>query len=237
MSLITYLIPVYNEVKTIREAINNLINFNFKVAEILIIDNGSTDGSVDIIQEFKDYKNIKIVLKNKNFGWGDTFKRSLKIATGKYMYIHHSDNEYDFNACKEAFELCETGNYDVIFCSRLKNLKTLSEYIGVLVNNYYYIATIIFTKLTNILYQKKFTDLTGTKFFKLSTIRNIKLMSENVSLEYELNCKLCEPHIFNEEIYINYKPRENSSEKSVKWYHLFIGIYDIFFTRIFRYQR
>ena len=63
MRLITYLIPVYNEFKTVREAINKVLNFNFNIAEILIIDNCSSDGSIEIIKEFKKYKNIKIILK------------------------------------------------------------------------------------------------------------------------------------------------------------------------------
>lgn len=237
MTSITYLIPVFNEFKTVKEAINNVINFNFNIAEILIIDNGSKDGSVEIIKEFKNYKNIKIILKDKNYGWGDTLRKAFKIATGKYLYIHHSDNEYDINACKEAFALCESRNYDIIFCSRLKNLSTFNDYIKILIINYYYLATIIFTFLTNTLYKKNFTDITGTKFIKLKTVQNMKIVSENFSFEYELNCKLCEPGISSSEVYIKYKPRENSKEKSVKWYHLFIGICDIIYTRIIRYKK
>ena len=59
MSLITYLIPVYNEINTVEEAIKKVIKFNFKVAEILIIDNCSNDGSVNIIKKFKKKKKSK----------------------------------------------------------------------------------------------------------------------------------------------------------------------------------
>jgi glycosyltransferase involved in cell wall biosynthesis len=236
MNLITYLIPVFNEFKTVKEAIDKVIDLDFNIAEILIIDNGSKDGSVEIIKKFKNYKNVKIILKDKNYGWGDTFRKALKNATGKYLYIHHSDNEYDINACKEAFALCEFKNYDVVFCSRLKNLSTFNDYIKILINNHYYLATIVFTFLANILYRKNFTDITGTKFLKLKTAQGMKIVSENVSFEYELNCKLCESGILSSEIYIKYKPRKNSEEKSVKWYHFFIGVYDIIYTRIFRYK-
>ena len=236
MNLITYLIPVFNEFKTVKEAINMVLDFDFNIAEILIIDNGSKDGSVEIIKKFKNYKNVKIILKDKNYGWGDTFRKALKNATGKYLYIHHSDNEYDINACKEAFALCESKNYDVVFCSRLKNLSTFNDYIKILINNYYYLATIVFTFLTNILYRKNFTDITGTKFLKLETAKSMKIVSEHVSFEYELNCKLCEPGTSSSEIYVYYKPRSNPEEKIVKWYHLFIGIYDILTTRLFRYR-
>ena len=120
MRLITYLIPVYNEFKTVREAINKVLNFNFNIAEILIIDNCSSDGSIEIIKEFKKYKNIKIILKNKNYGWGDTVKRAMKLATGEYLFIHHSDNEFDLNLCKRMYRLSESKNYDVLSLSNNK---------------------------------------------------------------------------------------------------------------------
>jgi len=66
MSKITFIIPVYNEVKTVRAAINEVINFKYKYKEIIIIDNGSNDGSADIIKQFYKFKYIKIILKKKN---------------------------------------------------------------------------------------------------------------------------------------------------------------------------
>jgi len=237
MPQITYLIPVCNEIKTVREAINKVLDFNFNIAEILIIDNCSNDGSIEIIKEFKKHKNIKIILKNKNYGWGDTVKRAMKLATGKYLFIHHSDNEFDLNVCKRMYKLSESKSYDVIFGSRLKNLKTFKNYISALTKNHYFIATIIFTTLINILYGKNFTDTTGSKFHRLKTIRKIKIMSNNVSFEYEQICKLCEPGISSLEIYTKYAPRKDSKGKTVKWYHLFLGIHDIIFTRLFKYKK
>ena len=62
-------------------------------------------------------------------------------------------------------------------------------------------------------------------------------MNNNVSFEYEQICKLCEPGISSLEIYTKYTPRKDSRGKTVKWYHLFFGIYDIIFTRLFRYKK
>lgn len=237
MSLITYLIPVCNENSTVEEAIDKVIKFNFKLNKILIIDNGSTDGSAEKIKKYIDHPNIEIVLKEKNLGWGDTVKKAINLTSSKYLYIHHSDNEYDLEVCKEMFFHAENDHLDVVFGSRLKNLKSFKNYINALIKNYYYIATIIFTFLVNILYKKKFTDITGTKFYNLNTLRNINIISENVSYEYEKVCKLSEPQIKSKEIFTPYTPRLNSHDKKVKWYHLFVGIWDIIFTRIFRYKK
>ena len=62
---ITFLIPVYNEVKTAKKAIEEAINFNIPNKEIIIIDNGSTDGTPEIIKEYQHYEDIKIILQKK----------------------------------------------------------------------------------------------------------------------------------------------------------------------------
>ena len=66
---ITFLIPVYNEVKTVRKAIEEAIEIEIPFKEIIIIDNGSTDGTSEIIKEYEDFDNIKIILQEKNLGF------------------------------------------------------------------------------------------------------------------------------------------------------------------------
>ena len=67
---ITYLIPIFNEAKTVKKAIEETINLNVPDKEIIIIDNGSTDGTQNIVKEFNNYKNIKIILqKKKSWFW------------------------------------------------------------------------------------------------------------------------------------------------------------------------
>ena len=88
----------------------------------------------------------------------------MKLATGEYLFIHHSDNEFDLNLCKRMYRLSESKNYDVIFGSRLKNLKTLKNYISALTKNPYFIATIIFTTLINILMEKTLQTLLDQNF-------------------------------------------------------------------------
>ena len=67
---ITFLIPIYNEVKTVRKAIEETIKLDVPSKEIIIIDNKSTDGSRDIIDEYRNRKNIHIIYQKKNLGFG-----------------------------------------------------------------------------------------------------------------------------------------------------------------------
>jgi glycosyltransferase involved in cell wall biosynthesis len=86
---ITYLIPVFNEIKTIKESIIQAIKIPIKNKEIIIIDNNSTDGSADVIKTFLKFKNTKLILRKKNLGYGATLNEGTKIARGKYIYIHY----------------------------------------------------------------------------------------------------------------------------------------------------
>ena len=65
MSLITFLIPVYNEIRTLESAILEIVNLNYTDKQIIIIDNNSDDGSKEIIKKFKDLKDVTIILKDK----------------------------------------------------------------------------------------------------------------------------------------------------------------------------
>ena len=75
---ITYLVTVFNEVKTVKQSIEDVINLNIKNKEIVIIDNGSTDGSTNIVNEFKDRENIKVIIQEKNLGFANTIKQGIK---------------------------------------------------------------------------------------------------------------------------------------------------------------
>ena len=88
MSKITYLVTVFNEVKTIKESIERIIDIKYKKKEIIIIDNGSTDGSQNII---KKYLKVKKIIRKKNMGYGKTVEEGIKNSTGEYIYIHNSD--------------------------------------------------------------------------------------------------------------------------------------------------
>ena len=109
MDKITFLIPVYNEEKTVFKAIKIVLAVKIKNKEIVIIDNGSKDKSQQIIKKFKNLriKSLKIILRKKNLGYGATIKQAVKISTGKYMYIHFSDNEYDIRPVYKMIRLAK----------------------------------------------------------------------------------------------------------------------------------
>ncbi|CAO6130796.1 COG1216 Predicted glycosyltransferases [Candidatus Pelagibacterales bacterium] len=224
MILITFLIPVFNEEKTVVNAVNQILSLKFLKKEIIIIDNGSTDQSQKLIKTFSKKKNIRIVLRKKNLGYGASIKQGVRMARGKYMFIQFSDTEYDHRVSLKMFRMSEKYNADAVFGSRLKNMSFNQKLIAIK-NKPAFLATILITKMYNIFYSKNFTDVIGSKFYRLDIFKKINLKENNIDWDFELKNRLISGPYKILEVFTKYKPRPNPEEKSVKFYHMFSIIY------------
>ena len=92
MKSVTFLIPLFNEVKTIERAILEVINLKDIDKELIIIDNCSNDGSIEIINKFLNHSEVKILLKERNLGYGDSIKKGFNLATKELIYIQYADS-------------------------------------------------------------------------------------------------------------------------------------------------
>jgi glycosyltransferase involved in cell wall biosynthesis len=232
MKKITYLIPVYNEIRTVRRAIEDIINLKYHNKEIIIIDNGSTDGSQKIINTFKNNKIIKIILRKKNLGYGRTIDEGIKKAQGDYIFIQYADLEYDYKISTKMIQLAEKYQLDVIIGSRLKK-GWEKNIIKIIIKKPAYLATIICTFLINKFYNKNFTDIIGGKFYRTSSVKKIQINSYHTGFDFEFFSKICKKNFKIKEIFIKYKPREHSSEKKIKFYHMVNALYEIFKVKFF----
>ena len=224
---ITFLIPIYNEVKTVREAIEDTLKINIQNKDIIIIDINSTDGSKNIIEEYRNKKDVKIINQIKNLGFGNSIQDGFNNSSNEFIYIQYGDLEYDINKCIEMLTLIKEKNLDVVFASRLKNIKSFKEMLKELIKKPSYLATLLCTFMINLLYGKKFTDIIGTKLYRRKTIQPIIPKISGQGFDFELVGLICKNHLNTEEVFIDYTPRKNSSEKKIKFYHLFNAIYAI----------
>ena len=224
MILITFLIPVFNEEKTVVNSVNQILSLKFLKKEIIIIDNGSTDQSQKLIKTFSKKKNIRIVLRKKNLGYGASIKQGVRMAKGKYMFIQFSDTEYDHRVSLKMFRISEKYNADAVFGSRLKNMYFNQKLIAIK-NKPAFLATILITNMYNIFYRKNFTDVIGSKFYRLDIFKKINLKENNIDWDFELKNRLISGPYKILEVFTKYKPRPNPEEKSVKFYHMFSIIY------------
>ena len=231
---ITFLIPIYNEVKTVRKAIEETIKLDVPSKEIIIIDNNSTDGSKDIINEYRDKENIHIIYQNKNLGFGNSIQDGFLKSSHDFIYIQYGDLEYDINASIKMLKLIKEKNLDVVFASRLKNVKTFKDFYRALLKKPSYLATIFCTSLVNLLYDKKFTDIIGTRLYRKDIFIPIIPKTSGQGFDFELASLIAKKSLKVEEVFIDYVPRENSSEKKIKFYHILNAIYGILKVKLNR---
>lgn len=230
--LITYIIPVFNERKTVEKSIQDIIDLKLE-KEIIIIDNNSTDGSKEIIKKFENKKNIIIYEKNKNLGFGHSIQKGFEISSGEYIFIQYADLEYDHLSSIEMLKSAQNENIDVIFASRLINL-TKKQIMYKLLEKPSYLATIICTFLINIFYNKKLSDIIGTKLYNRSKLIDFVPKNNGQGFDFEFVSIICKKKFKIKEMKINYVPRTNSSEKKIKFYHMFNAIYEIFKVKFFK---
>ena len=230
--IITFLIPVYNEVKTIENAIEEVLQLENIKKEIIIIDNCSTDGSIEIVKKFENISNVKVILKSKNLGYGDSIKKGFELATGDYIYIQYTDLEYHISGFEIMLKKILETKSDCVFGERYKN-NTLLSHIKEIIYRPSYLATLLTTSLINIFYDKDFNDVIGGKLYKSSKIKSIKVDSNHTGFDFELVSKIVKNNFKVENTLVPYKPRENSSEKKIKFYNIFNAVYEIFKVKFF----
>lgn len=108
MEIISIIIPVYNNEKYLRESLESVINLNYRNTEIIVIDDGSTDSSVNIVKEYQDRDNRILFFKNNmNIGTAKTIKKGIAKAKGKYIFFNAADDvslEYRIERCLDVFK-------------------------------------------------------------------------------------------------------------------------------------
>ena len=120
---LTIAVTVFNEKNTILKAIEDAKNLNIE-KEIIVIDNCSTDGTVELLKDLKD-NSIKIIFQPQNFGFGQSVITGVYNALGEYIYVQYADLKYDISSVYEMVHLADKENLDAVFGSRYYYLKKI----------------------------------------------------------------------------------------------------------------
>jgi len=227
MKKLTFIVLVWNEVKTIEKAIKDVQKIKYSNKEIIIIDNNSTDGTVEVLNKIKG---IKVIYQKKNLGAGRSIVTGIKKAKGEYVFIQFSDLEYDHNRSIDMLNYAVEKDLDIVLGSRLKNRKSIYK---LLIKKPAYLATLLTTFLINIFYKKNFTDIIGAKLYKTKTVKKIPVSSFHMGFDFEFISRSCKRKLKFGEISIKYKPRTIAQGKKIRYYHMFVALYQIFKVKIF----
>lgn len=115
--LISVIVPVYNVEKYLGQCLDSIINQTLKDIEIICVDDGSTDGSLDILNSYKEKDDRIIILKQKNLYAGVARNNGLKVAKGKYLSFLDSDDFFDANMLEDMYNQAEKDKSDVVVCN------------------------------------------------------------------------------------------------------------------------
>tara|TARA_B110000003_G_scaffold275186_1_gene317084 strand:+ start:1230 stop:1931 length:702 start_codon:yes stop_codon:yes gene_type:complete len=222
---LSVLIPVYNEKDTIQECVESVLDADIGSLdlEVIISDNNSYDGTKEILKSLNDER-IKVLFRDTNNGKGANIKNALKFASGDLILFQDGDLEYSPNDYKHLLEPFYIYKADVVYGSRLTRARATN-----IIGFPNYIANILVTFLTNLLFNKIFTDIaTGYKVFKKDIIKNLEITSDGFEIEPEITGKISRNKkikIFEVPITIN--SRNYGEGKKVKWWHFFTYLYHI----------
>jgi len=205
---LSIIIPVYNENKTILQVLDKLDFINYFDKEIIIVDDGSIDGTQKILHNVISQPYF-IIFGKENHGKGHAIRQGLKYVTGDYVLIQDADLEYNPEDIKLLVDIMN-GN-DVVYGTRFHSSANHKK-------SFYYFGNRFLSLATSILYGKKITDMeTGYKLFKTTVIKNLNLKQNRFGFEPEVTAKLLKKGYKIHEVPILYQGRSVKEGKKITW--------------------
>tara|TARA_B100001029_G_C15053797_1_gene452791 strand:+ start:305 stop:991 length:687 start_codon:yes stop_codon:yes gene_type:complete len=209
MPILSVIIPVYNENRTILKILNLVKSVDIE-KEIIIIDDYSTDGSKEIISKINE-KNIHTIFHNKNYGKGMAIKSGIEKSSGDIIIIQDADLEYDPQEYSRLIAPIISGDADVVYGSRFKGSSAHR-----VLYFWHYLGNKFLTLLSNMLTNLNLTDMeTCYKAFRNEIIKNINIEEHRFGFEPEITAKISKLKCRIYEIGISYKGRTYEEGKKI----------------------
>ena len=209
-SLLSVIMPVYNEKETLSEILAQVRAVDLE-KEIVVVDDGSTDGTRAILREEEKKGDLKVIYHEANQGKGAAVRTGLEHASGDFIIIQDADLEYDPREYPKLLKPILEGQAEVVYGSRSLVFKETMFFLQSLGNK-------IVTLATNLLYGIALSDMeTCYKVFRAEVIKSIPLHSRRFEFEPEITAKLLKRGYRIHEVPISYKGREYHEGKKLTW--------------------
>jgi glycosyltransferase involved in cell wall biosynthesis len=228
---LSIIVPVYNEKATVLDCVKRvqsiILSHGFE-KEIIVIDDGSTDGTSELLGFLES--TCKVLRHKKNMGKGTAIRTALPHVTGEYVVTQDADLEVDPNDLVKMLSKMINENLTVLYGSRWigKEKKIYSSFS-------FYIGNILLSAITNILYRQKITDEpTCYKMFRTDFLKSLPLKCERFEYCPEVTALSALRGVKITEIPISYKPRNIAHGKKIRWYDGLVAIKTLI---IYRFRR
>jgi glycosyltransferase involved in cell wall biosynthesis len=224
---LSVIIPVYNEVKNIEEIVKR-VKARRLASEIIVVDDGSQDGTRDILKKMDRKGKVRVILLEKNQGKGAAVVTGMKAATGDVLLIQDADLEYDPRDYPALLQPIKEGLADVVYGSRfLGGAHRVTMF-------WHQVANQLLTFMTNILYDSILTDMeTGYKVFRREVIEGITIRSKRFNFEPEFTAKILKRRYRIFEVPITFNPRDYADGKKIKLKDAFEAVFALLRYRFF----
>ena len=207
MPVLSVIVPVYNEAKTIRQILEKIESVNID-KEIIVVDDGSLDGTARILGDIK-YYNLKIVYHSTNRGKGAAVLTGLANAVGEFVIIQDADLEYEPQEYIKLMEEIRKDDVDVVLGARFTK-----GYHGLLIPR---LGNRFVTTMLNILFGSQLNDfLTCYKLLRRNTLVSLNLKSQSFNIETEIITKVLKRKLRVKQVPITYHPRSYAEGKKIR---------------------
>jgi len=220
---LSVVMPVFNEKETVLKIVDKVLGLSM-LKELIVVDDGSSDGTKDILKNARFDPRVKVYYHTKNSGKGAALRTGFKYVTGDIVAVQDADLEYDPNEFLEMIKPINEGLADVVYGSRLSGGKPQRVYMF-----WHKVGNNFLTFLTNFLFNSTLSDMeTCYKMFRRKLLDKITIRSDDFSVEPELTAKILKDKSLKVyEIPISYYGRSYAEGKKISWKHGFGALFTL----------
>ena len=221
---LSIIIPCYNEFVTILSLIDAVKKSPVANKELIIVDDGSKDGTRELLDKIKDDPDLKVIFHKINQGKGAALRTGFREATGDICIVQDADLEYDPQELPIVIQPIVDGKADVVFGSRFQN-----GHPHRVVYFWHRVGNSVLTLMSNIFTDLNLSDMeTCYKAFRREVIQGIKIQENRFGFEPEVTAKIAKMNLRIYEVGISYYGRTYNEGKKIGWKDGFRAIYCIF---------
>lgn len=227
---LSIIIPCYNEINTLSELIERVKEAPVAEKQIVLVDDGSTDGTAELIRTTLEKQVDKVVYHDQNKGKGAAIQSGLQWITGDAVIIQDADLEYDPNEYPKLMAPILDGKADVVYGSRFLGDGPHRVHLF-----WHYLGNKCLTILSNMFTNLNLSDMeTCYKLFKSEIVRDVRIHEKGFGVEPELTAKIARQNCRIYEVGISYYGRSYTEGKKINWKDGVRALYVIIRYGLFR---